>query len=235
MTGKARPFRAARGDEPAFLKRFSPAIVLQQTLLHGLLLWLALQPFMSFFVLMVLIAAEVVLISTLTALLYPERGLRRHAIDLAKVLLSHAVILSLVTALHLAASGAGNHLSSFSDARELLTTQLQQAHLGWLLGYAAAHLLLILLFALGSRDRRLYWAREAIAEGAASLLALLSMLVLLGAFLILSDGGLAGEQTADRLPWASITLVALRFGFALLVQHMPDDEWAKTARSPYAQ
>ncbi len=234
MTRQARTSCAARDKESVSLKRFSPTIVLQQTLLHGLLLWLALQPFMSFFVLMLLIAAEVVLISTLTALLYPERGLRRHAIDLVKVLLSHAIILSLVTALYLAASGAGNHLSSFSDARELLTAQMQQAHLGWLLGYAVTHLLLILLFALGSRDRRLYWAREAIAEGAASLLALFTLLVLLGAFLILSDGGLAGEHAADTPPWASITLVALRFAFALLLQHMPGDEWARTARSPYA-
>lgn len=215
------------------MKSFSPSLALQQTLLHGLLLWLALQPFMGFFVLLLLIAAEVVLISTLTALLYPERGLRRHAIDMVKVLLSHAVILSLVTALFLATNGTGNTLSNFSELRELLTAQVQQAHLGWLLGYAAIHLLLILLFALGSRDRRLYWAREAIAEGAASLLALLTMLVLLGAFLILSDGGLAGDHTADGLPWASITLVALRYAFALLVQHMPDSEWAQTVRAPY--
>lgn len=57
--------------------------------------------------------------------------------------------------------------------------------------------------------------------------------VLLGAFLVLSDGGLASEQTADALRWAGITLVALRFAFALLVRHMPDSEWVQTARSPY--
>lgn len=234
MSRSRRSSRRPQGDDQVSLKRFSPALGLRQTLLHGLLLWLALQPFMSFFVLMWLLAAEVVLISTLTAALYPERGLRRHAIDLGNVVLSHLVIVSLVTAFYLAASGTGTGLVSASEALDLLAMQWERAQPGWILGYAVAHLLLILLFALRSADRRLYWAREAIAEGAASLLALLTMLVLLGAFLILSDGGLAGGRTDDTLPWASITLVALRFGFALIVQHMPDNEWAQTARSPYA-
>ncbi len=214
------------------LRPAHPSTIAEQILLHALLLWLAVQPFMSLFVLVLLLAAEIVLISALTAVLYPARGLRRHAIDIAKVVFSHLLIVTLVTALYLGASGTGSRIGDPVAVAQALAGQFQRANAGWILAYAGAHLLLMLLRAMLSPTPRLRWARTAIAEGAASLLALLGLLLLLGALLILSDGGLP-DGGDGRLPWVGVVLVVLRLGFALLVHHLPDSEWAQIARTPY--
>lgn len=181
-----------------------------------------------------LIAAELVLTNLATIPLYPGRGWRGHAGDVAKLIPGMAVLMGFVLIAYGVVAGEANEpavepvLRAWSQIDSVPFT----AFIGWIIFHHAA----ALWRAQRSPNPRLCWVKERLLDGGATFVALLVM-IFASFFVALPLAWLARFFSAQ--PPVDLTLIAMMVIFrllgSLLLAAMPDDELTKMAADPYLQ
>jgi hypothetical protein len=211
---------------------WKPVAMLQEVLSHAGMLAFAWYGGLGYLGTVLVLAAEPLLITLLTALLYPQRGLARHAWDLAKLSFVSAVLLFFIYATYGVALAGGS-----ADA-EIPPVRLDPTMLGWAMALLVFHLGVILGYAWTTPRPRVVWSRLALNQGAVTFLALFFMVFVaafIGPFAVqavlpMKPELTAGDVASDVLV---VLLVVLRLGIALLLTRMPEHELERTADNPY--
>jgi hypothetical protein len=172
--------------------------------------------------LLLAVLAELLVTAALSWYFYPQRGLRRHLADIAKMSGLLCFLAIFILASYAGAGGFAN--GPWPDAQSLLGVILLVAVRGGLL----------LLEARASPDPRLHWARSALMRGGAlivgSFLAVFTCF-LLGVPLALALALVWPSHAAD-LAIASVYLITLGV-LACILSTMSEQEIAAISGNPY--
>lgn len=223
---------ARRRQAIAAIRALPRAIVLQHLATHVLLLLGCLRGGMPYVMLQALLALELLLIGAASIPLYPERGLRKHVLDLIKMSAGLAFALFFLCVSYSVVASRGN-----SGASLLVQGVLAAAGHGafaWALAYLLLNLCVSYRLARRNPDPRAWWSRETLSIGGATFVAM---------FLMVFVGFFIGLPLAGALDWLGIAadpdallstlMVALRFLLVLVVSTMSSEEMATVARNPY--
>jgi hypothetical protein len=210
---------------------WKPALVIQESVSHALLLALTWGGGLGYFGLLLVIAIEIPLITLLTMGLYPQRGLRRQLWDLVKVcfLLGFLMIFVVIT------SG----LAAIPEIRQdqavgLATIGLDGTAALWAMGIATLHLGSLRWQSQQHPDPRRQWARLALVQGAINLFTIFALIFvgMLAAFVIVPLLILLDPPWRQDAPLVLVA-VGLRYAIALLFSRMTEAELDEIARNPY--
>jgi hypothetical protein len=218
----------------ALLRSLPPRTVAVVVVSHLMLLAGILWGGMPYLALQSLLALELMAITLASIPLYPERGLRKHALDVLKTFGSLLFILFFVIVTYGVArseDGDGDHalpaaLASFAE--------VDAATLGWAFAYVVVHVGIALWQAFASSEPRLTWARSTLSEGATTLVAMLLM-IFVAAFggvplmTLLARFGLAIDL--DQL--LACLMAAVRCLMALVMATISEREMTSMAANPY--
>ncbi len=203
-------------------KRVKTSTVVTEAVYLALALAMLVVGWMSFPLVLVLVAAEIVSTVALSALLYRERSASRHLVDVLKILALCAFCAIFLIAAYLGAGGFRN--GSAFDLQDL-------AGLFALLG---ARIGVIAFFARRSGDPRLHWAREALRRGGVLVIAM---------FLSIFACFIPGIPLAAllKLVWPEVAadvaiggvLLSLQAVLAIVMSTMTEKELADIAQQPY--
>lgn len=172
--------------------------------------------------LLLAVLAELLVTVALSWYFYPQRGLRRHLADIAKMFGLLCFLAIFILAAYAGAGGFAN--GPWLDAQSLLGVVLLVAVRGGLL----------LLEARASPDPRLHWARSALMRGGALIVgSFLSVFTcfLLGVPLALALAFVWPSHAAD-LAIASVYLITLGV-LACILSTMSEQEIAAISGNPY--
>ena len=200
---------------------------------HGVLLWFAWTGSLGYLGMILIYAAELLLIDVTSIPLYLSRGVSVHLFDALKM--SFALFLFLAFNIFgydisMAPSNNNAPLMGFGDLVNLDVRSLLIA-----IGYMVLRTLMIFTTAATSKKPRLSWARSTLVGGGVTMVTLFFM-----AFLSFAGGVIvpvvhwvyAGATVSAVL---STLFVAVHFGASLIVAKMPQKELAEIAEHPYVQ
>jgi hypothetical protein len=172
--------------------------------------------------LLLAVAAELVVTVALTYAVYPERGLRRHLLDVAKMLALTTFLAVFILAAYAGARGFDDGV--LPDAREWIGVP----------ALVALRCLMALREARAARDPRLQWSRSALMRGGALVVG-----TVLSAFTCFLGGVLLAGLLA---PWFPERAADLAVGgvylvttgvIACILSTMSEHELAEISRQPY--
>ena len=215
------------------LRQVSPQTALRVGISHGFLLIAAILGSIPFVVVQTLLVAELILVSLATIPFYPERGVMRHVLDMLKLSgTSVFVLFFAVVSYGVASEGdSGNALEFGLRAY----TRLDLGDILWALAYLVLHVAISLRTALTSPDPRETWAKNKLAEGGATFLALFFMVFvafLVGRPIIVGLATFGLHIDVDAL--LSGLMVLVRYVLMLIVSLISDSEMNSISRNPYA-
>lgn len=220
------------GKRNAELAPWNPAAVLQEAVAHALLVAMAWYVGFGYLGVILVFVAELLLVSLLSTLMFPERGLWRHLRDLLKMTALLLFLLAFVFVTYGVAVEGDSGEAGMAGVRAL--SGVDRVQMLWGLGFSAAHLSAMLLYARSRPQPRKEWARLALMQNAATFVALFCLIFVvafLGPFIVGAVRLVAPEVAGDSV---LVLLAALvRFGFALLVSRMPDKDLDEVAAKPY--
>lgn len=220
----------------AMKKRFQgldpwrPAAVAQEITSHVLLVAFALYFGLGYLGLILIFMAEIVLGNLVTAALYPERGARRHAWDLVKIVGVMGFLMVFVIATYLAATDRGGEAAEVWQGLDFDIDAVKAA-----IAFAVLHLSVLYVLARRDPEPRYAWTRSVLMQNGATLVALFLMIFVAAFAGILVAGAADLLGVANPADTALILCVAaLRLGLALLLTRMPAHEARDIAGQPYA-
>ena len=218
----------------ALLRRLPPRTVALVVVSHLMLLATILWGGMPYPALQVLLAVELLAINLASILLYPARGMRKHALDVLKTMAALLFILFFVIVTYGIAKAEGGSEDSPLPAALASLAAVDAATLGWAFAYVVVHIAISLSQAFASSEPRLAWARSTLSDGGTTLVAMLLM-IFVAAFgavpllTMLSWLGLAVD--VDRL--LACLMVAVRCVMALVMATVSEREMKTMAENPY--
>lgn len=208
------------------------SVVLPHLATHALLLFGCLRGGIPYVMLQLLLALELLLVAAIAIPLYPERGLRKHALDLLKMSAGLAFVLFFLGMSYavVAAREGGEPLAT---ARAALAAS-GVGTFAWALAYLVLHMAVSYWQARRSADPRGWWARENLSVGGATFVAMFLM-VFVSFFIALPLAGALDwiGLAADPDALLSSLMVMLRFLLVLVVGTMSSTEMDAMARNPY--
>lgn len=215
------------------IRRLSPrqigAVALGHLALLGATLWGGL----PYVVLQLLLAVELLLLSIASIPLYPERGWLKHALDTLKLAAGLTFVLFFVLVTY-GVAVEGDSGDAGLAAWQALLRGTARSELLWALFYVVVHIVVALALALSSERPRVTWAKNQLAEGAATFVALFLMVFVaafIGAPLVAGLATLGIAVDVDVL--LATLMVVLRFLLALVVATFSDSEMEAMAANPY--
>lgn len=218
--------RAFQGLAP-----WQPLLAAQEVVSHLLLAWFAIATGIGYLGLMLVFAVELLLGNLVSAGMYPERGLRRHAGDLVKFVLAMGLLLVFVVLTYAMGTQHGNAAADFPA----VLPDDANGTLRWSIAFAVVSIMARYFIARRAPDPKFAWARAVLVQNAATFVTLLLM-IFVAAF-----AGATLQEAADLfdiqapLDAALIVVTAgMRLFFALLVSRMPEREMRDIAHRPYA-
>lgn len=172
--------------------------------------------------LLLAVMAELVVTVALTHRFHPQRGMRRHLADVAKMLVLTAFLSVFILAAYAAAGGFARGV--LPDVRELIGVPL----------LVLARCLMLSHEARTAPDPRLQWARGALLRGGALVVgsALSAFTAFLGGIPLAGLLTLYVPQRAPDLGIGSMFLATCGL-MACILSTMSDREFAEIARQPY--
>ena len=172
--------------------------------------------------LLLAVLAELLVTVALSWYFYPQRGLRRHLADIAKMFGLLCFLAIFILASYAGAGGFAN--GPWPDARSLLGVALLVAVRG----------VLLLREARASSDPRLYWARRALMRGGALIVGsfLAAFTCFLPGVLLAQALALVWPSRAADLAIASVYLITLGV-LACIISTMSEQEIAGISGNPY--
>lgn len=206
--------------------------VLQEVFAHALLLAMAWYGGFGYLGLILMLAAELLLICVLSIFIFPERGLGRHVLDIIKVSAITAFLLFFVFVTYGVAT-VGEEGEALDAAVRALQT-MDRSVFGYALIYTALHLVAMAVYARTRPQPRKEWVKLATMQGATTFVALLGLIflaVFLAAGALEMVSWVAPEIKGDHVLAAFAVL--LRFAVAVLVSRMPDRDLEAIAAKPY--
>ena len=215
------------GGKPK-LAPFNLGATVQEVISHAVLLALAWFGGLGYLGTILVLVSEPLIVIALSIFLYPQRGVRRHLWDMVKSGALMGFLLIFVLATYAAAHGESGGVG-FDRL-----VQLEWSMLAWAVGYSAAHLTGMLVYAHTQPNPRKVWARLALSQGAVTFIAL---------FITIFVAAFIGTWLAPmvRIYWPAVEVgdvlvllaVLVRLGFAVLICHMPEHELDEIAENPY--
>jgi hypothetical protein len=219
----------------ALLRSLPPRTVAVVVASHLMLLAGILWGGMPYLALQSLLAVELLAINLASIALYPERGLRKHAVDTLKTTGALLFILFFVIVTYGVAKveGGGGEDSALPAALASLSN-VDAETVGWALAYVAVHIGIALWQALASSEPRLTWARSMLSEGATTLVAMLFMIFVAafaGVPLLALLARLGLPVGVDQL--LACLMVVVRCAIALVMATISESEMRSMAANPY--
>lgn len=216
------------------LRSLPPRTVAVVVVSHLMLLASILWGDMPYLALQVLLAVELLVINLASILLYPARGLRKHAVDVLKTIAGLLFILFFVIVTFGIAKAEGGSEDYALPAALASLAAVDAATLGWAFAYVVVHIAISLWQAFASSEPRLAWARGSLSEGGTTLVAMLLM-IFVGVFValplltLLAWLGLAVD--VDQM--LACLMVAVRCVMALVMATVSEREMKTMAANPY--
>lgn len=179
-----------------------------------------------------LIAAELVLTNIASIPLYPGRGSRRHAADVAKLIPGMAFILFFVLVTYgvVLAEGDEPAIPAVVAVWERIDGRALAAFAAWILFHHGAALWQAYL----QPNPRLFWTKARLLEGGATFVALFAMVF---ATFVIALPITWAIRLLGAEPPIDLILIALmvlaRLGGCLLLATMPESELEQMAKNPY--
>ena len=172
--------------------------------------------------LLLAVLAELLVTVALSWYFYPQRGLRRHLTDVAKMFGLLCFLAIFILAAYAGAGGFAN--GPWPDAQSLLGVVLLVAVRGGL----------VLLEARASSDPRLYWARSALMRGGALIVGsfLAAFTCFLPGVLLAHALAFVWPSRAADLAIASVYLITIGV-LACILSTMSEKEIAEISGNPY--
>lgn len=221
------------------IKPLSVPILLEPVPAHAALLWLIVDARVHYLVLQPVIVLEILIITLLSAPMYPELALKRRLGEMPVMLLFFGVVLFF--------NGLGYVIAAAASGSDHVFATVRAALRGESLAFTAGCSFVLLgihyLAALRARNPRLAWAVRMLADGAVAQVSLMLMVfVPLGVFVVAGIAGvilsmMTGANAQIRFD-VDIALgsawVLMRYVFTVRMLRIPDDEVERIARQPYA-
>ena len=202
--------------------RLKASTIVAESIQVALALLALAMDWITFPLLLLLLAVEVVAVVVLSGVFFRERGLRRHVVDVAKVL-----ALCVFCAIFQVAAYAG--AGGFAQG-----PVVDLPGVGALVALICVRLLVVVAMARRSGDARLYWTREALKRGG-----VLATAMFLSIFLCFIPGvllagllRLVAPDVAADVAIGGVLLLVIGAA-ACLMSTMDDKELADIARDPY--
>lgn len=202
--------------------KVKPATVRDELIELAIALALIAVGWLSLPTLLLAVLAELLVTVALSWYFYPQRGLRRHLADIAKMFGLLCFLAIFILASYAGAGGFAN--GPWPDARSLLGVVLLVAVRG----------VLLLREARASSDPRLYWARRALMRGGALIVGsfLAAFTCFLPGVLLAQALALVWPSRAADLAIASVYLITLGV-LACIISTMSEQEIAGISGNPY--
>lgn len=216
------------------LRGVPPALGLQVVLAHALLLSGAVFGGVPYVVMQCLLGAELLLINVATVPMYPQRALLRHAADILK---SAALLVFVLFFLLVAYGVVAAEVGRATPPLELTLGSLRgvdASDAGWALAYLLARVGFTAWQARRSRDPRGTWARQSLAFGGSTLIAMFFMVFVsffIGIPLVKALALLGVHADPDAV--LGSLMVGVRCFTALVSTTISEREMDAIARDPY--
>lgn len=212
------------------------ATLWRESVSHVILLAVGWSSGLGYLGMVMLLGAELLLMTLLSIAVYPERGVRRHLVSLLWFIGTLAFLGLFVVVTY----GAAMDSVSGFDAGEspFSVVRIDPDLLPWLLGYTAAHLGVMLLYARTRPNPRMVWSEEVLLQGSATLATVFVMILVA---LFVATPLLIAIQWFTPVPeWVAENLLigllaAARFGMALVMNKLPQSARAEIAANPYVE
>jgi hypothetical protein len=218
----------------ALLRSLPPRTIAVVVASHLMLLAGILWGGMPYLALQMLLAVELAVINLATIPLYPGRGLRKHALDVLKLIAGLLFILFFVVVTYgVARSEGGGADYPLPEALASLA-EVEVATLGWAFAYILVHIVISLWQAFASGDPRLTWARSTLSEGGTTLVAMLLMIfvaIFVAVPLLTLFEWLGPTVGVDQL--LACLMVAVRCLLAFVMASFSHREMTAMAANPY--
>ncbi len=187
---------------------------------------------LGYFGLALLMSAELLLICSLSILIFPERGVRRHLWDMLKLggVTLFLLLFVFVTGGEVLRVGGEEAFGSAIGS----VVELPPGALAWAVLASAVHIAVLAIQARRSPQPRIAWVQLAIMNGGITvvwLLLLIPLPLLLGSLLVELSVTIASHAPRDTL--LVLAALALRLAPALLVTRMPAKDIESIAGNPY--
>lgn len=214
------------------LREVSPRTALHAAISHLFLLGACLWGGLPYVFLQALLAIELLIVSLATIPLYPERGVALHLWDMIKLTAGLAFVLFFILVGYGVArdGGNGNALATgFAGFHTIGMTDI-----AWASAYLVLHVSMSMHAAMRSDDPRTSWAKNRLADGGATFVALFFMVFVtffVGRPIVAGLEMFNLHINVDAL--LSTLMVIVRYVLALIVSLIPDSEMQTMARDPY--
>lgn len=226
-------------SDPQAIKPLSIPIVLEPVPTHATLLWLIFDARLHYLVLQPVIALELLIITLLSAPMYPELALKRRLGEIPLMVVFVGIVLFFNALSYSIAAMAGGSDAAFATVR----VALQGQSLAFTLGCSFVLLGCHYLAARRARNPRLAWAMRVLAEGATLQVTMMLMVfVPLAVFVVagIADAILPMLTGVDAKVGFDVDIilgsvwVLLRYVLTVRTLRIPDTEIERIAQQPYA-
>jgi hypothetical protein len=214
----------------------SPATLKRETVAHVMLLAVGWSSGVGYLGMMLMLGAELLLLTLLSIVVYPERGVWRHFVSLAwfvflLAFLGLFVVLTYRVAME-SVPGFEAGENPFSVVR------LDPNLVYWTLGYTALHLLAMLVYARTRKNPRAAWSESVLMQGSATMM---TVFIMIFGALIVGGPLLTALQWVWTMSVSSaeavliLLLVLAHFGMSLVISRLPQSARDEIAENPYVE